>query len=473
MKVNIYGVFVMLFFGACTSGFEDTNTNPNLISEISPGALLNEIIYNQTSNNLRNHYFVNCELMQVQLAYPKYYGGVQRYEILESTGTSQWNSSYKWLKNIREMILTSEQAGAVNYKAIGLTLNAWIYSNLTDNFGSIPFSEASQSDEGIIQPKYDSQKEIYTKILADLEEANLLYDHSISMVYGTDILFGNDSKLWQKFTNSLRLRLLLRISDVDPSAYQKMVNIISDPENAPIMESLDESAILQITGVTPNLSPWSRPLDFSNQHAVGKFFIDVLNELEDPRRSVYVTPAMDLDNNPIGYEGIPSGYDQERFDYSPSYMNNAQVVAPMIAPIMSYSEVSFIKAELAQKGYLSSPAEEYFKEGVNAALELWTGQPADASYFERTLAQYNGSLERIMLHKYLALYFTDFQQWSEYRRTGFPVLPTTESMLNDGIMPSRLMYTSDQKTYNPKNYDQALEVMGGDDINFKVWWDKE
>ncbi|AGA80703.1 SusD/RagB family nutrient-binding outer membrane lipoprotein [Echinicola vietnamensis] len=467
----IYGAILAALLGACTSGFEQTNTNPNLISEISPGALLNEIIYNQTSNNLRNHYFVNCELMQVQLPYPKYYGGVQRYEILESTGASQWNSSYKWLKNIREMILASEQANANNYKAIGLTLKAWIYSNLTDNFGSVPFSEASQSESGILQPKYDSQEAIYTQILADLEEANQLYDHNVTMVYGTDILFGNDSRLWQKFTNSLRLRLLLRISGVDSSVYQRMVDIINDPANAPIMENLEESAVLQITGVTPNLSPWSRALDFSNQHAVGKFFIDILNELEDPRRPVYVTPAKDLDNNPVGYEGIPSGYDEQSFDYSPSYMNNEQVVAPMIAPIMSFSEVAFIKAELAQKGYLASSAEELYQQGIDAALELWTGETAPDGYFEKPLAQYDGTLERIILHKYLGLYFTDYQQWSEYRRTGFPKLPTTESMLNEGVLPSRLMYPSDQQTYNPQHYKAALEVMGGDDINFKAWWD--
>jgi len=151
-------------------------------------------------------------------------------------------------------------------------------------------------------------------------------------------------------------------------------------------------------------------------------------------------------------------------------MNNQQVVVPMQIPILTYAEVSFIKAELAQRGYLTG-AEDFYKAGIRAAINIVTGENIDDAYFLRPLATYDGSLERIMLHKYLALYFTDFQQWSEYRRTGYPVLPKTNSMLNDGVMPSRLLYPGIQQIYNPENYKSAIDRMGGDDINFKLWWD--
>ncbi len=454
---------------SCDKNFEEINTNPNLIDQISPGTLLNEIIYNMASNNLTNHYNINCQLMQVQLPYLSYYGGVQRYEILPTTGNSQWNAAYKWAKNIREMRAAAEANQANNYLAVALTLNAWVFSNLTDTFGDVPFSEASQAEEGILQAKYDEQGAIYTQLLADLETANARYDHSVTMAYGTDILFANDTRLWQKFTNSLRLRLLLRVSDVRTSAYQEMLAIINDPSGSPVIEGLDDAAVFHVTGVTPNLSPWSRALDFSNQHAVGEFFIETLNALDDPRRPIYVGRATQQ-GSPIGYRGIPSGYDNESFDYSPSYMNNLQVVPPMIIPIFTYAEVCFIKAELAQKGYLQD-ADSYFKDGIRAAIELWTDTPVDESYFEAETAQYDGTLERIMLHKYLALYFTDNQQWAEYRRTGYPVLPTTQSMLNEGVMPSRLLYPDVQPIYNPANYEAASQRMGGDNINAKVWWD--
>src|SRR5690606_25294375 len=225
----------------------------------------------------------------------------------------------------------------------------------------------------------DSQQDIYTQLLADLERANSLYDHAAGMVYGTDILFGNDTHLWQKFTNSLRLRLLFRISDVDPSAYAKMVSIIEDPAMSPLLENVEESVILQVTGVTPNISPWSRALDFSNQHSVAAFFIDILNELDDPRRPFFVSQAR-AEGADIGYKGIPSGYDDAAFSYSPSYMNNQQVVVPMQIPILTYAEVSFIKAELAQRGYLTG-AEDFYKAGIRAAINIVTEENIDDAYF--------------------------------------------------------------------------------------------
>ncbi|MEZ4969268.1 MAG: SusD/RagB family nutrient-binding outer membrane lipoprotein [Flavobacteriaceae bacterium] len=459
----------LLFFISCDVEFEEINTNPNLIDQISPGTLLNEIIYNMNSNNIRKNYDITSELMQVVTYYPKYYGGVQRYEILPTTGDSQWNSSYKWLKNVSEMLQSAEDHNAPNYIAIALTLKAWIYSNLTDCFGNIPYSEASKADEGLLKAGYDTQEFIYTKTLEDLETANSLYDHEKGMVYGSDILFENNTRLWQKFTNSLRLRLLLRVSDVRPNSYQDMVAIIDDPSQYPIIDHISESAIFSVSGAAPNLSPWSRYLDFSNNHAVSDFFIEILNDLEDPRIPFLVTPAREQGQD-IGYKGIPSGYDEQIFTYTPSYMNHNQIIAPMDIPILTYSEVEFIKSELAQKGYLPD-AESHYKEGIRAAIALITGEVVTDDYFTKPTAAYDGSLERIMLHKYLALYFTDYQQWSEYRRTGYPVLPTTNSMLNNAVLPSRLLYPEDQPIYNPVNYEQASQSMGGDDINSKVWWD--
>jgi len=472
MKTKIKAlVLAGLCLGAssCTHNFDEINKNPNLIDQISPGTLVNEIIYNMAANNLTNHYNINCQLMQVQLSYPQYYGGIQRYQILETTGDSQWNAAYRWAKNVDEMRVAAEAEGANNYQAIALTLNAWIYANLTDTFGDVPFTEASKAEEGVIQAAYDKQEAIYTQLLTDLETANNLYNHDEAMVFGTDILFGNRSELWQKFTNSLRLRLLLRVSDVRSTAYDELKAILDDPSGNPIITQASESAILQVTGITPNLSPWSRPLDFSNQHAVGEFFIETLNKLEDPRRPIYVGKARQ-ETTDIGYKGIPSGYGEANFDYAPSYMNNQQVVPPMIIPILTYAEVEFIQAELAQKGHWID-AEKHFKQGIQSAIELWTEAPPPDSYFDQELAQYNGTLEQIMLHKYLALYFTDNQQWAEYRRTGYPILPTTSSMLNDGKLPSRLLYPSLQPIYNPANYEAAAAGMGGDNINAKVWWD--
>lgn len=160
------------------------------------------------------------------------------------------------------------------------------------------------------------------------------------------------------------------------------------------------------------------------------FFLNNLNNFEDPRRDVFATKATNSDNMDIGYVGIPSAYDgsESQFNYNASTLEISMVENPMILPILTFSEVCFIKAELAQRGYIDN-AQHYYEEGVKAAMELW-GVNIPETYFDNPYTAYDGSLERIMLQKYYALYFNGYQQWFEYRRTGFPELPTTTSMLN-------------------------------------------
>jgi len=472
-RIIILLSFLLLTVISCTGDFEELNDDPNRISEISPGTLLNPIIYGVASHNAGRSDAITFNLMQVSLPFPSISGGLHRYDVSLGIGNSSWNNYYKWAQNIKEMRNAAAEREDENYKAIALTLNALVYANLTDLFGPVPMEEASSAEEGVLYPKFNDQETIYNTLLADLEAANELYNLSEAMVYETDILFGNDVEKWQKFTNSLHLRLLLRLSNrTELKVYEKLASIINNPAKYPVFENTEESAILKVTGETPNVSPWGRPQDFRLSTKVASFFIDNLNEWEDPRRAVITTEA-DIDGEHIGYKGIPSAYEgsDSQFEYNASTFNIEQVTNPMNIFLLTYAEVEFIKAEVAQKGYISN-AETHYKNGVSAAMEQ-LGIEITEAYFENPSVVYNGTLAQIMLQKYYALYFTDYQQWFEYRRTGFPELPTTTAMENNAVMPSRLYYPSDLAIGNPAGFDQGVEMLGGvDDINVKVWWDK-
>lgn len=460
---------------SCTKDFEQLNTDPNRISQISPGSLLNPIVFEVSSfNTLRADGFT-FDIMQVALPYPSIAGGTHRYDIAESAGNSTWSTYYRWLSNVKEMLATSEKAKDVNYQAIALTLNAWIYSNLTDCFGDIPMEEALRGEEGILKPKFNTQQEVYTKILADLEKANTLYDASKPMIYATDILFGNSVAGWKKFTNSLRLRLLLRVSKkAEMNAFAQMSTILNDPIIYPVFTKNDEGAVVKLTGVTPLISPWGRAIDFTTFRVTGGFFLDNLNDLNDPRRAKWNSFSKTLTGVSTGtYKGIPSGYSPNDAapNFQPSAFNVALVTAPMSSLIMTYSEVEFIRAELAQRGIIVADAKAAYERGVKAAIEQW-GVIIPSNYFTNTTAAYNGTLERIMLQKYYALFFTDYQQWFEYRRTGFPVLPKNAGMLNDQKVPVRFRFPTTVSSNNNDNYLKAINNMGGDNINTKLWWEK-
>ncbi len=460
---------------SCTKDFEEINTDPNRIEQISPGTLLNPIIYEVASFNMEQADNITFDLMQVMLPFPSATGGIHRYDITENLGSSTWNTYYRWLKNVKEMYDASVRAQDPNYQAIAMTLNAWITSNLTDVFGDVPITEALRGDEQLFYPRFDKQEDIYPKLLSDLDSANRLFVTNRAMLYGTDILFANNVTKWKKFCNSLHLRLLLRLSKkTSLDVYSKIRTMVSNPSQYPVFNSNAEAAVLNLTGVTPLVSPWGRAIDFPTFRAAGKFFLDSLNAMNDPRRPKWVSQARSTTppNPTIGYVGIQHGYTgSELFDYTPSNFLAALVTAPMIVPVFPYAEVEFIKAELEWQSGNHAAAQTAYEKGVKAAMEMWTVTlPVD--YFLNPDAAYNGTLERIMLQKYYALFFVDYQQWFEYRRTRFPTLPVGPAMLNNGVMPSRLLYPISIRISNPDNYEEAVGWMGGDNINSKVWWER-
>ena len=464
---------LLAVLSACTGDFDRVNEDPNRIAAISPATLINPVLYELASHNAGRSHAITFDLMQVTVPFPSVSGGLHRYDVSQNIGNSSWYWYYRLANNVKEMRAAAVAAEDPNYEAIALTLNALLYANLTDLFGPVPMEEASGGEDGLLYPKFNDQEEVYATLLADLERANMLYDQTREMVYAPDILYANDILAWRKFTNSLRLRLLLRVAERGTfGGYAAVAAVADAPDTYPVFASTDDSAVLEVTGVTPNVSPWGRPQDFRLNNKMSTFFLDNLNAWDDPRRPVIATQARDTANAAIGYVGIPSAYAgaESQFTYNASNLNIEQVENPMEIFLMTYAEVEFIRAELAQRGYAGN-AESHYQNGVAAAMEQ-LGTTPPAAYFDAPEAAYDGSLARIMLQKYYALYFVDYQQWFEYRRTGLPVLPTTPAMENEGRLPARFFYPQDVRINNNLNYETALDLLGGpDDINTRVWWD--
>ncbi len=474
-KQMLAGLIGLAALTGCTKKFEEINTDPKRISEVSPGTLLNPIIYDMAAYGMQKADDWTFNLMQVALPYPSASGGVHRYDITENAGAGFWNTTYLHLTSINEMYKAAVAAEDPNYQAIALTLRTWTISNLTDAFGDIPLTEAARAEEGILQPIFNAQQEVYTALLTDLSTANSLYNTSLAMSFGTDILFANNVTRWKKFTNSLTMRLLLRVSKrPEMNSWSLLQAMVDDPVTYPIFTSNAEAAVLQLSGVTPLLSPWGRAVDFTSYRAASKFFADQLNAWNDPRREKFMTQARTADGSAtIGFAGIPSGYDgnDNEFNYIPSNVNIALVTAPMINPILPYSEVEFIKAELALHNNDGAKSQAAYEKGVKAAMEQW-GAALPADYFAQPAAAFDGTLERIHQQKYYALYFVDYQQWFECRRTGYPVLPKNAGMLNNQQLPVRYYYPILVRSTNADNYRAAVQSMGADNINTKVWWEK-
>ena len=469
----------MVGLQGCTKNFDEINTDPNKVENVTPSALITPTVYGMSTYfTVRSNDFT-WEIMQTGLANPSVANGVHRYYFTETSGDGTWNTCYRYLRNIREMESAAEASGQDVYKAVATTLKAYIAGLLTDSFGDVPMSEALLAEEHVSQPKFDKQEQIYADMIKALETANTLYAGE-DVMNGSDLLYNNKKELWRKFNNSLLLRYYLRQSKRIPAA-AKIKTILDNPAQYPIFTSNADAAIVKITGLSPYDYAWGRRQDYVNFTAMAEFFVDNLNTLNDPRRPFIMTEATEMVNDKpvkIGYKGIPAGHsgDLSAYKFSPSTPNGElmypEVVGTAIQEIlMPYSEVEFIKAEVYLSLGMDAEAQTAYEKGVRASIEQYGGQvPAD--YFENEAAKFNGTLERIMLQKYLGLFMVDYQQWFEYRRTGYPKLPKTPYMFYNGVMPTRFMYKNEVRRFNPDNYAKAVEQMGGDDFHTKVWWEK-
>lgn len=478
---NIFVSLVAALFvlAGCTP-FDEMNTDPTRLTDANPGTLLNPVLYGMATYNWNRYDDFTFPLLQSKVSTSST-SGVGWYYISDAAGDGTWTNYYKWLNNIRSMEKEAVTLNEPNYRAIAITLRSWIYQQLTDAFGDVPMSEACRGDEQLFTPKFDSQKTIYQALINDLDSANNIFNTASGLKYNTDgeMLYGTNTTLtsgvsagmvkWKKFCNSLRMRVLLRVVDVDGlNAKAKLQEMVQNPTKYPVFASNDDAALLAVSGVSPQEAPLTRSQDFTSYTYLSEFFINNLKTWSDPRLPIFATQA--TNSGVKSYIGLPSGYKVVP-SFSASQPNVALAVAPMKLTLMNYAEVALIKAELAQRGVIAGDAKSFYEAGVTAAITQWGGT-VPANYFTNTAVAYDGTLERIMLQKFYALFFCDCQAWYELNRTGYPVLPRGDGIPTGNNMPNRYKYPAVLQRTNLKNYQDAKTSMGGDLFSTKLIWQK-
>ncbi|MBO9620051.1 MAG: SusD/RagB family nutrient-binding outer membrane lipoprotein [Niabella sp.] len=509
-------VVLITTLNSCKKGFEKLNTDPINILHTTADKLLAPAVYNSLWPGMtRNRSFTN-ELMQVTVSISDGDNTVFRYAFRSSMSDYLWNAWYPQLTNFRDIDSLASQSDVVNtsYQAIGRICQAWIFANLTDTYGDIPYSDALSAKQGNMEPVFDRQKDIYLNLFKKLEEANTLLAKNTPIVVSSDPVYNGDISKWRKFGNSLYLRLLLRIAgkaEVAQQCVDKIKQIVQDPVTYPIMTSNADCARILWTGGTSTTDPYTSPYvngvraqDFRSP-AICSFFIDPLVAWNDPR----FRPAKPYGYGSIGrlgimqasaggWAGVASGYlpghGDPRGVYFQSDDNTTTGGAMSLQQnaltgiIMQYAEVQFILAEAVVKGWISGDAKTYFYQGIASAINYWVPDfPEDitsANFAEHLTNLGAGSvvwtddlsvqrkMELIMEQKYYALFMTDLQQWFEYRRTGLPELPKGPGLQNGGVMPARLVYPVYVQSANPTNYKAAVAAQGPDQIDTNVWWQK-
>jgi len=481
MKIKIYVFAIFIALLGCTKGFEELQKNPNLPEEVNPGLLLPSIIFPAVNAHLYGSREISHELMQYT-SNNNSFTQVQRFIFTLGNSNSVWNGFYGRIGDISVMQNLAKELGDVNYEAIAIIMKSWSFSILTDVFIDVPYSEAGKGvDESNFTPIYDTQQTIYEKILLDLEKANEMLEPSKGLTYGGDILFGGDVLRWKKFANSLRLRLLMRVSfKPEANAASKIKDLVENPSINPLFESNEDHAVYQYSGVLPDVFPYSTQREFDfNGYVSSEFMIETLKGLNDPRLSVFYQPTKNsIAAGSPEYVGLPSGLPAgDSFEYNggrdgQSLLNNNNFLldATQKGIIMTYSEVQFLLAEAAMRGMIDGEAQAYYENGVTSSMEYW-GTSVPEGYLSSGDAAWDGKEETLFLQKYLALFWGGFEAWFDYRRTGFPNISPGPANVNDDQIPVRLIYPTIEQSLNEAHYNEAAIRIGGDNINSKGWWE--
>lgn len=477
---------LLLVAFACSDELEEINENPNAATDIQVERLLLGI-----ERELSRNYTINSfDIANRFVHYTEYPSRLWDAFLEERRSEQDWwiESHFQELKNVN-YIIDNAGEGEEDFKGVGLVIRAWMNYILTSYYGDIPFSEAGKAADGINQPKYDTQQEVFAGILADLSEANNLIG-SGSLGLSGDFLLGNDELKWKKFCNSLKIRVLMSQSkQIDPSA--ELNKMLNNPNIYPIMESNNDQPTWNYN--EENTYPRNKQGSFFVDDTYpAEDFINKLLELNDERIKFYAQET-ELSTTE-GYAGVVSGSSSqpplgEVSRISLLILESKENFA-LQTVWMSYAELNFLLAEAAEKGWApggSNAAKTYYEKGIEASysycngiqnigiengltiptMTQWTG-----SYLSNEGVLYAGDtntkLSLIATQKWLALY-SDMESYFSWKRTDLLDLTFNPNGPNGGIKPLRYRYPQNERVFNEENYLEAVANQGPDEWDTKMW----
>lgn len=428
-------------------------------------------------------------------------------------------------------------------KAINLLLFNISSQQVADLYG--PFPYVDYKGNKVANPfEYNDLRSIYTNIEANVDSiVNCLnyfvnrpdwYKARVMSLIGQHTRLtqdwynpGEDLSRWVRLANSLKLRMAMHLTKVDPEMAQKWAE---EAVASGVIEAGDQQAMLQ-----PAMLGFDHPLlVISNSWGdirLSASFESLLKSLNHPyvnnvfaRNSAQMTHAKTREVTPadslvVGMrEGIPTGIGQSadnnpQIGYSGLTPENI-VMAPIY--VMKWAEVDFLRAEGALRGWnMGGTAEFFYNRGIeNADLEdpMITG---GNGFYQQGLADYMAQesateftykdplgstpdmpsvtkigvkwneadsreikLEKIITQKYIAIFPFSYEAWTDLRRTGYPRLfpvlnpQDGDGSLNDGDLIRRMPFPGYDDASLLDIQTTGLKALGGSDQQgTRLWWD--
>ena len=471
-------MLVILLGTGCTKNFQQINTSPTLVTKdiIEPSMLFTTVLKNSIFETYQGDIFWE---------YANYYSNQASGTIFANQDWESPFSDYQTnIINIEEVVrLTAGNPNLINENSMARIWRVWLFQQMTDCYGDVPYSQATQSVDSVIdQPKYDTQQAIYTDMLNELKEAvaNLSTSSTLGSFGTADLLYSGDVESWVRLGNSLRLRLAIRVRYADAALAQQH---ITDVISAPLIDDNTKNAVLWTINGTDvnNMNPLYINYENSGGYSlwVGFTVTQELLKRSDPRLPIFAVPAQIA---AAGYRGRPMcllGPQKNRYanDSTATYpMSFIQPAVPII--VMNAAEVYFLRAEASLAGLSTENMQQVYQSGIQASFGQYNVDATDsanymASSWATLTGTQEGNLENIIVQKYLAIYNQGKEAWAEFRRTGYPKIWTGGDLgATNGNIPRRLTYPKTEYNLNNANVTAAgSRLSGGDLMTSRIWWD--
>ncbi|MFS4468470.1 SusD/RagB family nutrient-binding outer membrane lipoprotein [Maribacter sp. 2210JD10-5] len=457
----IYRTFLCVLLGStlvnCEDSIEGINTDPLAAIVIEADLLLPQVLVAGLSANRTvemNATNFHSQSWSATVGFGVF-ANPERYNISANTTNNVWVGQYTTaLRNLNQMqILTdANNPTALNVKGQAQVLEAFAYLNLTQIFGDIPFSEALQVVE-FPTPQFDSQEEVLRGIPALLDEALANLSTDTDIVEGGDLVYNGDRQSWIRFANSLKLKALMLIANVDPASVQADIQAVA---NQPLILDESEDAELRYTDTPGNENPIWKTIDqfgggVNTFWGGGIPIIDIMNANDDPRRATY------FDTND---DGNYVGQEQGVFSTEGVSTISLNIIRrSMPDRYATASETNFYLAEAALLGYISGDANAFYRAGIQQSLDYYDGQPGEIAaadkdaYMASARASISGDSDAVALRKiheetYVANFTRAIESWTDWRRNKVPDLTLpTGAVLTDFIR--RYQIPLSEVTANP------------------------
>lgn len=517
MRNTILACMVVMLLAACTSKFEEINTNPyDLYDDELKGdfKLLGDPL-TQSMLNILSSNDVSVAQLQQNLMGDVFSGYMMTpnpfqdnrnnmtYDLLDSWDDDAWLTAYGSVMPNCKFVMDNARGKYLDFYAWAQLLKVIAMHRISDIYGPIIYTHYARiNDDHSID--YDSQQQAYTAFFKDLDSAITTLTHFADST-GTrrfadfDLSYKGDYIKWIKLANSLRLRLAIRISKVDPvKAKQEGEAALSHPYG--LISTVADNFNIDIS---PATHPVNVICNSWNDIRMGAPMESILTGYHDPRLPYYFRST---DTKDSVYHGIRNGIAIPSKDTYKGFSKLA--LLPSHIQLLTAAEVYFLRAEAALYGWKGAgDAASNYEQGVYLSFQQYGITAAYNDYIHNSTyvskpyidpqnannnidtplskitiqwddhATTACKLERIITQKWIAVFPDGQEAWSEFRRTGYPRLFPIVVNNSGGKIPTetfirRIPFIQFEYTTNQAGVNRAIATLkGADNGGTRLWWD--